>query len=64
MIAALLALDAATPLALFSEAGSWLSLAAKLGVGGVVLCGTQYALWRLEGRPEGLERRLLQILSR
>jgi hypothetical protein len=24
----------------------------------------QYALWRLEGRPPGIERRLPQLLSR
>ncbi len=49
---------------LFSENGSWLSLSLKIGLGGVVFCGSQYAIWRLEGRPRGIEQRLLQLLSR
>lgn len=42
----------------------WLSLLAKLGVGAAVYCTAQYTLWRLEGRPDGVERRLLQAISR
>ena len=37
----------------FSAGGSWLSLLIKIVVGGVVFCGAQYAIWRLEGRPDG-----------
>ena len=44
--------------------GSWLSLAVKTVTGVVVFCSAQYSLWRLEGRPTGIERRLLQVLSR
>ena len=64
MVGVLLAFAAVLPLELFSESGSWLSLATKILVGGVVFCGVQYALWRLEGRPAGIERRLLQLLWR
>ena len=44
--------------------GSWLSLAVKIVVAGAVYSTVLYALWRLAGRPEGIERRLLQVLSR
>ena len=44
--------------------GSWLSLFTKCLVGGVVFCGGQYGIWRLEGRPAGIEQRLLQLRSR
>ena len=64
MVGVLLAFAAVLPLELFSESGSWLSLATKILVGGVVFCGVQYTVWRLEGRPAGIERRLLQVLSR
>jgi PST family polysaccharide transporter len=64
MVVTVLALDAATPLELFTETGSWASLLIKVAVGGVVHGGVQYALWRLEGRPPGIERRLPQLLSR
>jgi PST family polysaccharide transporter len=64
MVVALLILDATTPLALFSKSGSWLSLATKILVGGAVFSSVQCAIWRFEGRPEGIERRLLQVLSR
>jgi O-antigen/teichoic acid export membrane protein len=63
MVGIVLAAGAAAPAALFSETGSWLSLAIKTLLGGAVFCATQYALWRLEGRPEGVERRLLQLRS-
>jgi hypothetical protein len=52
------------PLELFSESGSWFSLMTKVMVGGVVFCSAQYAIWRLEGRPAGIEKRLLQVFSR
>jgi hypothetical protein len=61
MIGAVWTIDIAMPLELFSESGSWFSLMTKVLVGGVVFCSTQYAIWRLEGRPAGLEKRLLQV---
>lgn len=64
MVAAVLALTAVQPLGLFSTAGSWISLLVKIALGGVVFCATLVALWHLEGRPAGIERRLLQVLSR
>jgi O-antigen/teichoic acid export membrane protein len=45
------------------QPGSLAALAAKMLLGGVVFCATQYLIWRLEGRPSGIERRLLQLLS-
>lgn len=58
MVAAVLAL--ATVLA----PGSWISLAAKVAAGAAVYGSALIALWRLEGRPPGIERRALQVLSR
>jgi O-antigen/teichoic acid export membrane protein len=57
MVGAVLAIDAALP----SGDGSWLSLLTKILVGGVVFCGVQYTLWRFEGRPAGMEKRLLSL---
>jgi O-antigen/teichoic acid export membrane protein len=41
-----------------------LSLAIKTILGGLVFCTTLYAMWRWEGCPPGVERRLLHIVSR
>jgi PST family polysaccharide transporter len=64
MVGTLLALSSALPIEFFSTEGSWQSLVIKIAVGGLVYCCTQYSIWRLEGRPDGIERRLLQILRR
>ncbi len=64
MIGAVLAVGAAQPLGLLAEGGTWLSLVTRIAIGGLVFPSVQYALWRLEGRPDGVERRLLQLLSR
>ncbi len=64
MVIAVMALGGIQSLELFSAAGSWLALVTKIGVGGVVFCTIQYTIWRSEGRPAGIERRLLQVLSR
>jgi len=63
MGAGVLALAALMPIELFSEAGSWPSLLVKVVLGGLVFASVQYALWRLEGRPAGIERRLVQVIS-
>ncbi len=63
MIAAVLAF-AEIPLGPFSVQGSWLALSAKIAVGGVVFTAVQYAIWRLEGQPSGIEQRLRQVLAR
>ncbi len=62
MVVVVLATAATVPFDLFSERGSWLSLCIKVFVGGAVFCCSQYAIWRLEGRPAGIERRIRQIL--
>ena len=64
MVAAVAALAALSPLDLFSENGSWLSLIIKGLAGGLVFCGAMFMFWRMDGRPEGIERRVLQLLSR
>jgi hypothetical protein len=43
---------------------TWRSFAIKAGVGAAIFCASQYAMWRLEGRPAGIERRLVQLASR
>jgi lipopolysaccharide exporter len=49
---------------LVTPAGSpvWAAIRILTGVGVWAVC--QYALWRLEGRPPGIERRLEHLLSR
>jgi O-antigen/teichoic acid export membrane protein len=64
MAAAVLALGAASPLDLFSTEGSWRSLLVKVPVGAAAYAGALFALWRREGRPAGIERRLIQLISR
>lgn len=67
MVASLLAVEKLAPGGLIDGGVtglSWLSLVLKVVVGAAVVAGVQYALWRLEGRPPGLERRLSQLLSR
>lgn len=64
MCAAVGGLAAVTPLDLLPATGSWLSLAAKAVIGASACGAAQYALWRLEGRPAGIERRLIQLLWR
>lgn len=64
MVGAIMIADALLPLDLFAEKGSWLSLGTKVGLGGAVFCTVQYAAWRFEGRPAGIERRLRELVSR
>jgi hypothetical protein len=63
MVGAVVVLSMVTPFELFSESGSWLSLATKVLVGGVVYGCVLGVTWRLEGRPAGIEQRVLQVLS-
>ncbi|MDY7094234.1 MAG: lipopolysaccharide biosynthesis protein [Acidobacteriota bacterium] len=64
MVAAILGADALLVIELFTREGSWLALAVKIPLGGVVFCSALAALWRLEGRPAGIERRMLELLAR
>jgi lipopolysaccharide exporter len=57
------ALMAAT-LLLVPSTGSWLTAAARILFGGAVWASCQYSLWTLEGRPPGIERRLVELLTR
>jgi O-antigen/teichoic acid export membrane protein len=64
MVGVVFASDALLPFDLFSESGSWLSLLLKVLIGGATFCCVQYALWLLEKRPPGIERRIQQLLFR
>jgi PST family polysaccharide transporter len=64
MVGAVLALEVILPVDIAAEGPAWLSLLIKISVGGLVYCSALYGIWRLEGRPEGIERRLLQLLQR
>ena len=64
MVGAVAALGFVLPIDLFSENGSWFSLIIKSLVGGLVFWTAQFVFWRMEGCPEGIERRVLQVLSR
>jgi PST family polysaccharide transporter len=62
MAGSVLAVALALPFDLSSESGSWLSLALKIVTGAAVFCCAQYSIWRLEGRPAGIEKRIQQML--
>jgi hypothetical protein len=64
MAATVLALGAASPPVFFSSEGSWISLVLKVAVGAAAYAAALFALWRREGRPAGIERRLIQLISR
>ena len=64
MVAAVAGLAAVAPLGALAVNAPAVSLAVKVVVGGAVFFGALYAIWRLEGRPAGLERRVAQLWSR
>jgi PST family polysaccharide transporter len=64
MVAAVAGLAAVTPLDALAGSAPGLSLAVKTVAGGAVFCGALYAIWRLEDRPAGIERRVAQLWSR
>jgi PST family polysaccharide transporter len=64
MVGAILALRAVLPPAVLGTGPSWSSLIGTTVVGAVVFVAALTALWRLEDRPPGLERRLLHLLRR
>jgi PST family polysaccharide transporter len=49
---------------LVTSGGSAAWAAARILAGAAVWATCQYALWRIEGRPAGIERRLEQLLAR
>jgi PST family polysaccharide transporter len=63
MAAAVAALRALLPAGTGSGPQALLTLAALVGTGACVHIGTQYALWRLAGAPEGAERRILSLAA-
>jgi lipopolysaccharide exporter len=64
MVAVVAGLAAVAPLDTLAVSAPAVSLAVKVVVGGAVFCGALFAIWRLEGRPAGLERRVAQLWSR
>jgi lipopolysaccharide exporter len=64
MAGTVLGLTAFTPLGHLVAHHAGLSLCAKTLVGAAVFCGSHYALWRAEGRPAGIERRLAALVGR
>ncbi len=64
MVGAVLGLGALDSLGAVPTTGSWGTLGTKVALGGAVFLSAQYAIWRLEGRPRGIERRLFQLFSR
>ena len=64
MAAAVLAAGGALPTAPSSPIGSWATLLTRALVGIVAYATVLHAVWRLEGRPAGIERRVGQVLSR
>jgi PST family polysaccharide transporter len=64
MVGVVLALRAVLPAAVLGTGPSWISLIGTIVVGALVFVAALTAVWRLEDRPSGLERRLLQLLRR
>lgn len=64
MVAAVAGLAAVAPFDALAARAPGLSLVVKTVAGGLVFCGALYAIWRLEGRPTGIELRAAQLWSR
>lgn len=64
MVAVVAGLGSFPALGWFTAEGSWFSLVAKVALGGAVFCVIQVVIWRLEGQPAGIERRVIELLSR
>lgn len=64
MLAAGAGVAAVAPLGALAAGAPGGVLVAKILVGGAAFVGALYAVWRLEGRPDGIERRLAQLWAR
>lgn len=64
MAGAVVAIGAGLPAAPGTSAAAWLALGGKVAVGAVAYSAVLYGLWRLEGRPDGIERRVAGLLGR
>ncbi|MGB5399393.1 MAG: polysaccharide biosynthesis C-terminal domain-containing protein, partial [Thermoanaerobaculia bacterium] len=64
MVVALIAFEATQIFDTSSQSQAWLSLILEVTVGCVAFSASLYSIWRLEGRPAGIERRLSQVLQR
>jgi lipopolysaccharide exporter len=63
MCAAVMAVAGVTGVEPMPSEGSWTSAAVKVLTGAVVHVSAQYALWTVEGRPAGIERRLSHLMA-
>jgi len=64
MVAAVLAIGWVLREGLLPAAGAWSSLLTRVFAGAIVYSSALYAMWRLEGRPPGIEQRLHQVSGR
>ena len=64
MVGVVLALRAMPPLVSIVTGPSWVTLIGTTVCGAVVYTAGAATMWRVEGRPPGLERRLLDLLRR
>ncbi len=51
------------PDAALAETSAWMRLAADIGAGAGVYAAALMALWRLEGLPDGVERRIAGMIG-
>ena len=49
---------------MIAQAASIIAIVAAVGLGAAVYLSLLFGLWRLEGRPSGIERRLIRLLNR
>lgn len=64
MLAAVIAVRSLLPVAIAPRAGSWTGLLLTALVGGAAHVAATWALWRMDGRPAGIEQRVVQVLDR
>jgi PST family polysaccharide transporter len=61
MVGAVIAFESALPTTAGTGAPSWITMLGTVLAGAVVFVVVLVSIWRLEGRPPGLERRLLEL---
>lgn len=64
MLGAVIAVRAMLPVAIVPRSGSWNGLLLTGLVGGIAYLAATWALWRVDGRPSGLEQRIVQLLEK
>ena len=64
MVAVVAGVAAVAPQGVLAAGAPGGVLVVKILLGGAAFGGALYAAWRIEGRPEGIERRLAQLWAR